>query len=173
MTTNAISQHISALKGVPSQPTAASVRPVVKPGYRLVPALVGRSTDPGTVVYVECPVWCTVDHVADRSVFLEDINHQGAPEVLALPSDHPARVPVEAYLSWWPASHDDTAGEPCLSVDIDSEVMVYGRTAALAVADQLAAFAENVRRLAESLPADKPSRSQADEALRRVRGEAV
>ncbi|MCP9997818.1 hypothetical protein LUX34_23020 [Streptomyces werraensis] len=160
MTTNAISHHVAALKGVPSQPTAASVRPAVKPGYRLVPALVGRSTDPGTVVYVECPVWCTVDHVADRSVFLEDINHQGESAQLTLTTLHPARVPLEVYLSWWPAS-DDTAGEPCLAVDLDSEVDVYGRTAALALADQLVAFAENVRRLAESLPADKPVRGEA------------
>ena len=39
--------------------------------------------------------------------------------------------------------------------------------------DQLVAFAEDVRRLAETLPDESPVRSQADEALRRVRGEAV
>lgn len=164
MTHSAISQHVAALSGIPSQPL-----PPAQSGTRLVPALVGRSTDRGTIVHIECPDWCTVDHVADRSVFLEDINHQGAPASLRLPADHPARVPVEVYLSWWPASPGEAA-RPCLSVDIDTEVMVYGRAAALALADQVAAFAENVRELAESLPDESPVRSQADEALRRVRG---
>ncbi|ODA75572.1 hypothetical protein [Streptomyces sp. AVP053U2] len=150
------------LPSIPLQPTA-------RPGYRLVPALVGRSTDPGVIAHVECPDWCTVDHVADRSVFLEDINHQGEHTALNLPSDHPARVPVEVHLSWWPASRD-IAAKPCLSVDIDTEVMVYGRTAALALADQIVSFAADVRRLAESLPADDgDSDPDMDEALRRVR----
>jgi hypothetical protein len=150
---SAISQHVAALKGVPSQSTAAAVRPVVKPGYRLVPALVGRSTDPGTVVYVECPVWCTVDHVADRSVFLEDINHQGERAAMSLSPSRGDRVPVEVYLSEWPASSSDD-GRPHLAVDVDYEVSNYSRPAALALADQLAAFAENVRRLAETLPVE-------------------
>lgn len=140
----------------------------VRSGYRLVPALVGRLTDKPTVVHVPCPDWCTVDHLAQRAVFLEDINHQGEPAALTITTLHPARVPLEVYLSWWPSS-DGISEKPCLSVDLDTEVEVYDRTAALAMADQLVAFAANVRRLAESLPDDNGDSSQADEALRRVR----
>ncbi|WP_406127525.1 DUF6907 domain-containing protein [Streptomyces sp. NBC_00989] len=147
---------------------------VPQPGYRLVPALIGRSTDPGVIAWVQCPDWCIVDHATDRASYIEDVNHQGEPATLNLTSDHPARVPVEVYLSWWPASPFDVA-EPSLSVDVDSEVMIYGRTASLALADQMVAFAADVRRLALTLPDDKPVpvRNQADEALRRVRGGAA
>src|SRR5690606_3060292 len=103
MAQSAISQHVAALSGIPSQPGPA------QSGTRLVPALVGRSNNPGTIVHIECPDWCTVDHVADRALFLEDINHQGAPASLRLPADHPARVPVEVYMSWWPASPGEAA----------------------------------------------------------------
>ena len=153
MANHAISQHVAALKGVPSQPTAAAVRLAVKPGYRLVPALVGRSTDPGTVAHVECPDWCTVDHLAEKAVFLEDVSHKGERAAMSLSPSRGDRVPVEVYLSEWPASNGED-GRPFLAVDVDYEVSNYGRAAALALADQLVAFAENVRRLAASLPAE-------------------
>lgn len=153
MAKSAISQHVAALSGVPSQPCPAVDLSEVRPGFRLVPALVGRSSEPGTIVYVECPDWCTVDHVAARSVFLEDVSHQGERQGMSLSPSRGERVPVEVYLSQWPASgHDE--GRPFLAVDVDYEVNAYDRTAALALADQLVAFAENVRRLAESLPAE-------------------
>jgi len=144
--------------------------PEPKPGYRFVPALIGRSTDPGVITLVECPSWCVVDHVASRSVFIEDINHEGEHRAMSLSPSHGDRVPLEVYLSQWPASREEN-GQTCLAVDLDCEVSSYGRTAALALADQLVAFAADVRRLAQTLPDDAPSpvRSQADEALRRVR----
>ncbi|MFM9790134.1 DUF6907 domain-containing protein [Streptomyces turgidiscabies] len=142
--------------------------PAIKPGHRLVPALIGRSTDPGTIVYIECPTWCTVDHVASSSVFLEDINHEGEHRGMSLSPSHGERVPLEVYLSQWPASTEEK-GQTYLAVDLDYEVSSYGRPAALALADQLVAFAADVRRLAQTLPDD----NQADEALRRVRGGAA
>jgi hypothetical protein len=141
--------------------------PVSKQGYRLVPALIGRSTEPGVLVHVPCPDWCVTDHMV-RTGSVEDVNHQGAHRALSLTPGVVDRVPVEVYLSEWPASYSDSA--PALSVDVDYEVATYGRTAALALADQLVAFAADVRRLATTLPDDSPIRSQADEALRRVRG---
>ena len=145
--------------------------PAVKPGHQLVPAAVGK---PGATVtiYIECPTdWCIVDHVAEPVANAEDINHQGAPVALSLAADQIIEVPTKVHLSWWPGSHG-VAARPCLAVDVDYEVAVYGRTGALAVADQLVAFAADVRRLAMTLPDDAPLsavRSQADEALRRVR----
>lgn len=151
MAQSAISQHVAALVGVPQQPTAATVEPVVKPGYRLVPVPVGREGNTQTA-WVECPSWCVTDH-SERVTFIEDVNHNGQPASLSITSLHPARVPLEVSLSWWPALGDEN-DQPKLAVDLDSEVEVYDRTAALALADQLVAFAENVRRLAETLPAE-------------------
>jgi hypothetical protein len=44
---------------------------------RLVPATIGR---PGhtQVVWISCPTWCSQDHLADREVALEDIDHYSA-----------------------------------------------------------------------------------------------
>ncbi|WPO69944.1 DUF6907 domain-containing protein [Streptomyces sp. KN37] len=148
----------------------ATALPELKPGFRLVPAKVGKP-DAAQIVWVECPDFCVEDHVDEHVWNVEDISHSGAPAVLNLASDQSAGLPIEVSLSWWPSS-DGVASRPCLAVDIDREVAVYGRTGALAVADQIAAFAENVRRLAETLPDETPAPvpSQADEALRRVRG---
>ena len=129
-----------------------------KPGYRLVPALIGRSTEEGITVHVECPHWCVVDHVASPSVFLEVFNLEGAHRVMSLSPSRGDRVPVEVYLSQWPASREEK-GQPTLAVDLDYEVSSYGRAAALALADQLVAFAADVRRLAQTLPDDAPART--------------
>ncbi|MFJ7341435.1 DUF6907 domain-containing protein [Streptomyces sp. NPDC101110] len=159
MAQSAISQHVAALAGIPSQPTAKTVPGALKPGYRLVPARIGRSTDEGIIVHLPCPTWCVVDHVAEKSVFLEDVNHEGERRAMSFTPSSGPRVPVEVYLSQWPGSHEP---QTQLAVDLDYEVETYDRTAALALADQMAAFAEDVRRLAETLPDDS-----------RVRGEAV
>ncbi|NJP75673.1 hypothetical protein HCJ99_33895, partial [Streptomyces sp. C1-2] len=117
--------------------------PEPKPGYRFVQALVGRDDTVQTVI-VECPTWCVTDHVADRALFLEDINHTGERRAMTFTPSRGTVTPLEVYLSQWPGSHEP---EPTLAVDLDCEVDTYGRTAALALADQLVAFAEDVRRL--------------------------
>lgn len=174
MAQSAISQHSAALAGIPSQPTAATVRPfpAVKPGYRLVPVPVGREGNAQTA-YLPCPAWCVTDH-SERVTFIEDVSHSGQPASLAITTLHPARVPLAVSLSWWPSLGGGDE-QPKLAVDLDSEVEVYDRTAALAMADQLVAFAAEVRRLAETLPdnAPAPARSHPRQALRRVCGEAV
>jgi hypothetical protein len=143
--------------------------PEPKPGHRFVPALIGRSTDPGIIAHVECPSWCTVDHIAAHSVFLEDLNHEGEHRAMSFSPSSGDRVPVEVYLTQWPGSGE---AQTQLAVDLDYEVETYDRTAALALADQLVAFAADVRRLAQTLP-DHTVRNQADEALRRVQGGAA
>lgn len=56
-------------------PTNVHPFPAIKPGHRLVPATIGRSGHT-QVVYIECPTaWCTQDHVADRQVAIEDVDH--------------------------------------------------------------------------------------------------
>ncbi|MEU9557371.1 DUF6907 domain-containing protein [Streptomyces fumanus] len=142
-----------------AMPTSAL--PALRPGFRLVPVPVGREGNAQTA-WVECPDWCVTDH-SERVEFIEDVNHNGQAASLSITTLHPARVPLEVSLSWWPALEEDT--QPKLAVDLDSEVEVYDRTAALALADQLVAFAAEVRRLAESLPDDSPA--DEDEKARR------
>jgi hypothetical protein len=82
MANHAISQHVTAsLPSIPTQPTAAeqsqgSVYPLpgVKPGFRLVPARVETKTS-STIVYIECPMWCAVDHVDESVGAVEDVMH--------------------------------------------------------------------------------------------------
>ncbi|MEV4043120.1 hypothetical protein [Streptomyces sp. NPDC049744] len=155
------------------QNTVASLAQQViegKPGHRLVPALVGRSGNVQTV-WIDCPNWCVLDHTTDRSVFIEDINHEGERRAMSFPSAHGETVLVEVYVSQWPGSEET---QPYLAVDVDREVDSYGRTAAMALADQMVAFAADVRRLAQTLPDDspRPALSQADEALRQVQADA-
>ena len=64
--------------------SVATAAPVVSPGYRLVPALVGRP-DSATHVWVPCPVWCHIDHSTDRQVAIEDIWHGGNMVDIELP----------------------------------------------------------------------------------------
>lgn len=144
------------------------VNPSVPLGSRLVPALIGRP-DTAQTAWVPCPHWCVLDHEAERTMWLEDINHEGERRAMKFaPSNGAAAVPIEVFVSHWPGSEE----QPMLAVDLDYEVETYGRTAAVALADQLVAFADDVRRMAQTLPDDAPApvRGQADEALRRVRG---
>ena len=58
-----------------SEPSVASpVTPGVSPGFRLMPATIGR---PGhtQVAWIPCPAWCEQDHLTDREVAIEDIDH--------------------------------------------------------------------------------------------------
>ena len=48
--------------------------PAITPGHRLVPATIGRP-EQTQVVWIECPNWCQHDHLADREVSIEDIDH--------------------------------------------------------------------------------------------------
>ncbi|WP_060905366.1 DUF6907 domain-containing protein [Streptomyces scabiei] len=64
---------------VASPESAVSVAP------RLVPASIGR---PGRVqtVWIQCFAWCTVDHVENREVALEDVTHYGPGPFVQVPT---------------------------------------------------------------------------------------
>jgi hypothetical protein len=58
--------------------------PALKPGYRLVPALIGTRKN-AQIVYIPCPLWCTEDHAADPYM-LEDVTHTSQAEELEIGS---------------------------------------------------------------------------------------
>ena len=50
--------------------------PAVAPGFRLVPALIGREGS-AQYAWLPCPEWCNQDHANDRQVAVEDVWHSG------------------------------------------------------------------------------------------------
>jgi hypothetical protein len=50
--------------------------PVVSPGFRLVPALIGREGS-AQHVWLPCPAWCDQDHANERQGAIEDVWHSG------------------------------------------------------------------------------------------------
>ena len=77
---------------VSSEPLVASLAS----GMRLVPARVGR---PGSVqtIHIECPSWCTQDHVEDWQYDIEDIEHTGARFSVEVPT----MAGDEALYEWY------------------------------------------------------------------------
>jgi len=66
------------------------------PGMRLAPARVGR---PGHVqtIHIECPTWCTQNHVEDWQYDMEDIEHTGARFSVEVPT----MTGDEALYEWY------------------------------------------------------------------------
>ncbi|KPC79524.1 DUF6907 domain-containing protein [Streptomyces sp. NRRL S-4] len=109
---------------------------------RLRPATVG-----GNPIHIECPAWCTSDHVEG---FLVDVFHTGEPVDLVAPTlDGPPQPLLHARL------HADTFGTdvprqaPHIVVDDESQLFAMTPAQALEFADDLVAFAAQVRALAE------------------------
>lgn len=91
------------------QPTNVTAFPALKPGFHLAPLAVGAPGDGQQVVYVECPDWCSEDHVVNFVHFLEDVDHKGDELTVAIPSfwnDKDAAYQLTATLSSDPLSTD-------------------------------------------------------------------
>lgn len=151
--------------------------PAVKPGYKLAPARIGRG-DRKQIIYIECPNWCTQDHVENFRYDVEDITHYGDMSSVIVPtmtSDH-------AHFVWSvQVSSDPTASEPSLRgahVLIDDEDTDTARLTpdmADELADELIGLASDIRhaartaRLHNQTVRNADSDPDMDEALRRVR----
>jgi hypothetical protein len=157
------------------QPENVAAFPAINAGNRLVPARVGRQGRMQTV-YVECPLWCTVDHVANWQYDVEDVNHYGDTESVTVPT---MLKPGVAHFVWSTRiACDPVAAEPSLRaahVLIDDENPDEARLTpdmADELANELIAFAAQVRsaaRTARLYNAATDSDPDMEEALRRVR----
>lgn len=127
---------------MPEQKTApaASVTP------RLSPALVN-----GQRIWIECPTWCTEDHVAANERHLEDVCHtSGAADLMA---PRQGATPQLLLLTRLIAGSGSSASDrqPLVTVDVDDVNGMYLEPAdADAFANNLTAFAEQVRALART-----------------------
>lgn len=117
---------------------AASITP------RLSPALVN-----GQKLWIECPSWCTEDHVAANERHLEDICHGSRAADLIMPrEDGSARLMLLTRLI---AGNYGTEKDrqPLVTVDVDDvQGMYLPADDADVFADGLVAFAEEIRALA-------------------------
>jgi hypothetical protein len=124
-------------------PTSAAVGTTA----RIVPAVVS-----GTQIFIECPPWCTVDHVADSTGHVEDIWHASDNVDLEVPrlgqaSDLMAfaKIELDGYCS------DPRKRVPFIAVeDASSEGYDMTPTQALEYADNLEVFAAKIRMMART-----------------------
>ncbi|MFB6805442.1 DUF6907 domain-containing protein [Streptomyces sp. NPDC056387] len=113
---------------------------------RLVPAVVG-----GHQIHIECPVWCTVDHVAYSEGFLEDVWHCGdqadlyAPRIGKTPD-----LALYARLGLDSFDPDPARRKTFISVDDGSEGFYMAPDQADQFAENLEAFAEQIRAMART-----------------------
>lgn len=152
MAHHAISQHIAAcLPSIPSQPTAANQsQPAIKPGFRLVPALIGTRKSAHTA-WIECPVWCIEDHT-DEPTMLEDVMHTSKSEDVGISSflKQDGSLLMYAMLQADPAATDERLRRAHIGIETGGVPDYHTPEMAEAFADDLIAFASQVRQLARA-----------------------
>lgn len=122
----------------------------VSPGYRLVPASVGR---PGRVqtAHIPCPSWCVLDHAAERVVALEDVSHRGDVHFAQVPTmgdDFYSAFEVYSQLYSDPASDDPRMRVAAVAVTDGSRDAYLTPDMADETADGLIAFALRMKEAA-------------------------
>ncbi|MGW4975444.1 DUF6907 domain-containing protein [Streptomyces mirabilis] len=148
-----------------------------RPGYRLVPARFGK---PGqqSDVWVECPTFCSDNHVKDWNQHPVDLDHWGPLDAgwdtdsIHQPGDR--LLALDARLHSDPGATDPRLSAAHVLMDDESVQVYLTPEMAEKTADELIAFAAQIRHLARQArefneQASRPRRSQADEALRRAR----
>lgn len=119
------------------QGSAASVTP------RLAPALVN-----GRRIFIECPAWCTEDHVAANQRNLEDVVHTGDNVDLLVPGAPALRLLADVHLCSEPFAPSPKERATVVVVDDDSDMYLLPPMEAEAFADHLEAQAKAIRELA-------------------------
>ncbi|WP_149552910.1 DUF6907 domain-containing protein [Streptomyces marokkonensis] len=182
MAQSAISQHVAALMGsIPQQPAAPAVEEPRTWSF------INRYT--GERMHVTCMQGCTLDHTREsgRHLFPEDVWCWTTPEPLTLPVNTNGRPEEFAVLSTVikvePWSSKVAERLPYAVVELVDDHFVEGldpdglETVINSLQERLEQMRATHRRLVEVreeyMRRGRTVRSQADEALRRVRGEAV
>ena len=156
---------------------AIAVFPATKPGYRLVPALIGTRKS-AHIAHVPCPTWCVERHLNEPTT-LEDITHTSASEEVGISSflRQDGSLLMYAMLQADPASSDPRLRQAHIGIESDGMPDYHTPEMAEAFADDLIAFALRLRGLARTArlhnAANGDSDPDMDEALRRVRGGAA
>lgn len=127
-----------------------TVTPPVKPGYRLVPALIGNQQSAG-IAWLECPVWCVEDHSAEPNL-VEDIVHSSKSEDVGISSFLKANGDLLMYamLQADPESPDERLRQAHIAIETDSVPDYHTPQMTEAFADDLIAFAIRLRHMART-----------------------
>lgn len=121
-----------------------TIAPPLSSANRLVPALVN-----GRRIHIECPVWCSLDHVAENMRFLEDVEHAGGLVDLMVPRmGDVTELLADARIGV------DSSGCPFVVVDDGSESFTMRPEQAEHFADDLILFAMQVRTMARTAAAE-------------------
>jgi len=121
-----------------------------KPGYRLVPALIGtrKSSHPA---WIPCPSWCVERHDQDPTM-LEDITHTSKSEDVGITSflKPNGDLLMYAMLQADPAATDERLRQAHIGIETGGLPDYHTPEMAEAFADDLIAFALRVRGLART-----------------------
>ena len=156
-----------------------AVFPAIASNHRLVPARVGRTNDTSVIVFVECPLWCTTDHVAEPVGDAVDISHASGSEGLFVRSFMKTSATSELFAA---IQTDPVASDPRLRqahIVVEDGGNDYAHlTPEMAdeLADKAVSFASHLRSLARTARLHNTagdSDPDMDEALRRVQGGAA
>jgi hypothetical protein len=132
------------------QPNTGTVHPfpAVKPGYRLVPALIGTRKSAHTA-WIPCPAWCSGGHL-DAPTMFEDITHTSASEDVGISSflKPDGSLLMYAMLQADPASTDERLRQAHIGIEAGDMPEYHTPDMAEAFADDLERFASQLRRLA-------------------------
>lgn len=123
--------------------------PTVRPGYRLVPALIGTRLN-SHVAWIECPTtWCAENHMADPTM-LEDITHTSRSEEVGISSflKRDGSLLMYAMLQADPESDDPRLRRAHIAIESDGMPDYHTPEMAEQFASDLEAFAGQIRRLA-------------------------
>ncbi|MFF7973853.1 DUF6907 domain-containing protein [Streptomyces sp. NPDC007905] len=154
MTTNAITQHIAALAGIPQQPTAADQsQPTVPAGFRLAPVKV-ETGSVSTIAYLPCPTWCDEDHVIESVRAVEDVMHRQGGANVYVPTFGYGAYPVQLH-AWIEAdpvatNPDFRAAHISVSDKTGDEGAHITPDMAEKLADDLIGFASELRHMART-----------------------
>lgn len=138
---------------VPAQTSgsATSVTMPVSPGHRLAPAAIGRRTEAPQIVWIECPIFCTENHLDFGQAAIEDIVHSSDASHVGIGSFLSQHLALELYAS---VKADVGATDPRLKNphivldDGSGEDAFLTEDMADEFADRLVEYAEQVRQLA-------------------------
>lgn len=124
--------------------------PAVKPGHRLVPALIGTRKN-SHVAPIACPAWCVENHLAEPTMF-EDIVHTSKSEDVGISSflKQDGSLLMYAMLQADPASTDPRLRQAHIGIETGGLPDCHTPEMAEAFADDLIAFALRVRGLARA-----------------------
>ncbi|MEU4154780.1 hypothetical protein [Streptomyces antimycoticus] len=124
--------------------------PALKPGYRLVPALIGTRTS-AHVAPIACPTWCVENHLAAPTMF-EDITHTSASEDVGISSflKPNGDLLMYAMLQADPAASDPRLRQAHIGIETGGLPDYHTPEMAERFADDLIRFALQLRGLART-----------------------